>query len=97
MSNPFFTVMGTGPRATDHVRTAPLGLQMFHPCLTHPMLIKSLLNKYTNYSRTKGGATNRGSTKPDFWWRKPNIHIQMHIKLNQPKMLFPIMSEQTQS
>lgn len=42
-----------------------------------------------DYLRPKGGVTNQpGSTEPDFWWRKPNTHIRMHIKLNQQKRLF---------
>lgn len=73
-----------------------LGLQMLSHCLAHPMLIKkNLLNKYTNDFRTKGGAMNRGSAKPDFWWRKLNMHVD--IKLNQQRILFPIISEQTKS
>ena len=53
---------------------------------------KKSLIKYTDYLRPKGGAANQrssSSAEPDFWWRKPNTHIRMHIKLNQQKKTVP--------
>ena len=98
MSNTFFTFKGTGSRVAHHVRAArgsPDAQSLLGT--SHVYKKKNLLNIYTNYFRTKGGAMNQGSAKPDFWWRKPNMHIHMHIKLNQQKILFPIISEQTKS
>ena len=75
-----------------------MGLQMCDHYLAHPTLIKSPLIKYMDHLRPKGGATNqRSSAEPDFWWRKPNRHMRMHIKLNQQKRLFLVTFEQTKS